>query len=372
MAFSKVYFMTLRSSFKENLISKLTRLAVTGGIDEIVPPRGLVAIKLHFGEKGNTAFIRPVFIRQIVDKVRELGALPFLTDTNTLYAGARGNSISHLETAIANGFAYSVVNAPIIIADGIRGASRSTVSIDGEIIKRAYLGKEIANADALISVAHFKGHELAGFGGAIKNLGMGCASRKGKLEQHSDLSPKVKRKKCVGCGECIEHCAQKAISLDDEKAVIDTQRCVGCGECIQVCPNRAIDVQWSADIPVFQKKMAEYALAALNGKQAKAFFLNFLTNISPACDCLEYNDAPIVHDIGVMVSKDPVAIDQASVDMVNSKDGIESSCLSKGIERGGDKFGSVYPYIDWSVQLKHAEKIGLGSREYDLFELEDK
>ena len=265
-----------------------------------------------------------------------------------------------------------MVNAPIIIADGIRGASRSQVSIDGEIIKKAYLGKEIADSDALIGVAHFKGHELSGFGGAIKNLGMGCASRKGKLEQHSDLSPKVKRKKCVGCGECVDHCAQKAISLNEEKAVIDAKRCVGCGECIQICPNRAIDVQWSSDIPVFQKRMAEYALAVFKEKQGKTFFLNFLTNISPACDCLGHNDAPIVHDIGIMASKDPVAIDQASVDMVNNLPGIEGSCLKKGTEKGGDKFGSIYPYLDWRVQLEHAEKIGLGSRKYDLIRLEDK
>jgi len=371
MASSKVFFMDLRASLKENLVSKLIRLADTGGIGQIVPPRGLVAIKLHFGEKGNTAFIRPIFIRQIVDKVRSVGGLPFLTDTNTLYAGTRGNSISHLETAIANGFAYSVVNAPIIIADGIRGASRSKISVNGEIIKIAYLAKDIVDANALISVAHFKGHELAGFGGSIKNLGMGCASRKGKLEQHSGLCPKVKSKNCIGCGECVEHCAQNAITLVDEKAVIDPQKCVGCGECIQICPNRAINVQWSSDIPIFQKKMTEYALAALNGKEAKSLFINFLTNISPACDCLEYNDAPIVHDIGIMVSKDPVAIDQASVDIVNSQTGIASSCLSKGVEKGGDKFGSVYPYIDWSVQLEHGEKIGLGSREYELLKLED-
>lgn len=363
---SKVYFSNLRATAKENLLSKLVRLTDTCGLEDMIAPRNLVAIKLHFGEKGNAAFIRPLFIRPIVDRIKELGASPFLTDTNTLYAGTRGNSVSHLKTAIENGFAYSVVNAPIIIGDGMRGASYAEVEIDGELIKTAYLGKEIVESDVLISIAHFKGHELTGFGGTIKNLGMGCASRKGKLDQHSGLSPKVKRKKCIGCGECVEHCAQKAISLTDKKAVIDPEKCVGCGECILICPNSAIDVQWNADIPVFQKKMSEYTLAVLKGKQEKTMFLNFLTNISPACDCYGHNDAPIVQDIGIMASTDPVAIDQASADMVNRQNVADGSCLQDSEKQRGDIFRSVYPKIDWSIQLQHAEKMGLGSREYEL------
>lgn len=363
---SKVYFSDLRSSARENLPSKLVRLINSGGIEDIILPRNIVAIKLHFGEKGNTAFIRPVLIRPIVDRVKELTASPFLTDTNTLYAGTRGDSISHLNTATENGFAYSVVNAPIIIADGIRGGSSTRVKIDQEIIKTAYLGKEIVESDVLISVAHFKGHELSGFGGTIKNIGMGCASRKGKLAQHSDLSPKVKRKRCVGCGDCMEHCAQHAISLSEDKATIDPQICVGCGECILICPNGAIDIQWNSDIPTFQKKMVEYTFAVLKTKQEKALFLNFLTNISPACDCYGHSDAPIVPDIGIVASKDPVAIEQASVDLVNSQMAAVGSCLEQQRAPGDDKFRGIYPKVDWEIQLDHAEKIGLGSRQYEL------
>jgi uncharacterized Fe-S center protein len=363
---SKVYFSDLRSSARENLPSKLVRLINSGGIEDIILPRNLVAIKLHFGEKGNTAFIRPVLIRPIVDRVKELTASPFLTDTNTLYAGTRDDSISHLNTATENGFAYSVVNAPIIIADGIRGASSTSVKIDQEIIKTAYLGKEIVESDVLISVAHFKGHELSGFGGTIKNIGMGCASRKGKLAQHSDLSPKVKHKRCVGCGDCMEHCAQHAISLSEDKATIDPQICVGCGECILICPNGAIDIQWNLDIPTFQKKMVEYTFAVLKTKQGKALFLNFLTNISPACDCYGHSDAPIVPDIGIVASKDPVAIEQASVDLVNSQMAAGGSCLKRQRGPGDDKFRGIYPKVDWEIQLDHAEKIGLGSRQYEL------
>lgn len=366
MTSSKVYFSDLRASLKENLLGKFVRLMDQAGIQSVVSPRELVAIKLHFGEKGNTAFIRPIFLRKVVERVAELKGLPFLTDANTLYAGTRGNTVSHLNTAVANGFAYSVLGAPIVIADGLRGASFSEIPIDQKWIKTAYIGKEIEESDALVSIAHFKGHELSGFGGTIKNVGMGCASRKGKLDQHSGLCPKVRAKKCVGCGECADHCAQKAISLVDEKATIDPQKCVGCGECILICPNGAIDIQWSADIDAFQEKMVEYTFAVLKGKEGKALFVNFLTNVSPACDCYGHSDAPIVQDIGILASLDPVAIDQASADLVNRQGAAEGSCLSGSYEPGMDKFRGMYPRVDWTVQLAHAENLGLGRRSYDL------
>ena len=366
MTASKVYFSDLRTSFKENIFIKLNRLLDEAAMDDAVAERSLVAIKLHFGEKGNSAFIRPNFLRTIADRVEGLGANPFLTDANTLYAGTRGNSVSHLHTAVLNGFAYSVVKAPVIIADGIRGASFKAVDIAQAFIQTAYIARDIAEADALISVAHFKGHELAGFGGTIKNLGMGCASRKGKMAQHSDVSPKVKGKKCVGCGDCVSHCAGEAISLKEKKASIDPEKCVGCGECILICPNGAIDVSWNADIPLMQKKMTEYTLAVLKGKEKNAFFINFLTDITPACDCYGHSDAPIVHDVGIVASKDPVAIDQASADLVNQQTGSTASCLKEGLKSGEDKFRAVYPKVDWAIQLNHGENIGLGSRKYEL------
>ena len=366
MSSSKVYFADLRASHKENLLTKIVRLIDMIDLERIVRPRNLVAIKLHFGEKGNMAFIRPNFLRQIVDRIKALDAFPFLTDTNTLYAGARGHSVSHLDLAVENGFAYAVVNAPIIIADGMRGASSTTVRIDQENIKSAHIGKEIAESDVLFSVAHFKGHEFCGFGGTLKNVGMGCASRKGKLAQHSDLSPKVKKKKCIGCGDCVEHCAHSAIMLQDEKAVINPEKCVGCGECILICGNKAIDVQWNIDIPLFQKKMVEYTLGVLKGKKGRAVFMNFLTQISPACDCNGHNDAPIVGDLGIMISTDPVAVDQASVDRVNGETALEGSCLTSHKKAGEDKFTGLHPKVDWTIQLDYGEKLGLGSREYEL------
>ncbi len=363
---STVYFSDLRASFKENLVTRIGRLMETAGLAGAVSDRDLVAVKLHFGELGNTAYIRPVFLRKIVQTIAAAGGQPFLTDANTLYSGTRSDAPAHLTTAIQNGFAYSVVDAPLVIADGLRGKSETAVTVDLKNFKEVYIGKEIVEADALVSVAHFKGHELSGFGGTLKNLGMGCASRKGKLAQHSTLSPKVKRKKCVGCEECLPHCSQQAIAMVDEKAAIDPEKCIGCGECILICPNEAIQIQWNQSVPVFLEKMMEYTAGVLQNKPDKALFINFITDVSPACDCYPYNDAPIVNDIGILASTDPVAIDQASVDLVNREHGLPGSCLKKNTEPGGDKFGGIYENVDWAYQLEYAEKIGLGSREYQL------
>ncbi len=367
---STVYFIDLRAKYTESFTDKLEKLVLRTGLEDVVKTRDLVAVKLHFGESGNTAFIRPVFIRRIVKAIRKTGAVPFLTDANTLYAGTRGDAVSHLKTAVENGFAYSVVGAPLVIADGLRGKSETRVTINQSRFKHVYIGSEIVNADALISVAHFKCHELSGFGGTFKNLGMGCASRRGKMAQHSTLSPKVKRKKCIGCGECVTHCVHKAISLipvnKAKKAQIDPDKCVGCGECILVCPQGAVNVQWQRDVPVFMENMMEYTLGVLKGKKGKALFLNFITDISPACDCYPYNDAPIVRDIGVVASTDPVAIDQAAADLVNAEPALPGSCLTDHTESGTDKFKAVFPEIDWSYQLAYAERLKLGRRNYEL------
>jgi len=361
--------MNFRASFKENLFKKLDRLLDAANISEVVKKRNLVAVKLHFGESGNNAFIRPIFLREIVRKIKAVGGAPFLTDANTLYAGTRGDSVHHTITAIQNGFAYSVVNAPIIIADGLMGRSHTSVPINQKHVKTAHIGSEIINADVLISVAHFKGHEFSGFGGSIKNVGMGCASRAGKLVQHSGLSPKVKPKKCIGCGDCIDHCSQAAIALVDEKAVIDPETCIGCGECILVCPQSAIQVQHGKSLPEFMEKMVEYTLGVLKNKQGKALFLNFINNVSPACDCWPASDAPIVGDIGILASTDPVAIDQASADLVNQEPALAESCLKAGREVGDDKFKALYPKVDWEIQLAYAQELGLGNRGYNLIRI---
>jgi len=366
---SNVYFVDLRATPKENLVAKLVRLMHTAGLSEKIKKRDLVAVKLHFGELGNTAFIRPVFLRKIVETVKSIGGFPFLTDANTLYAGTRSDAPHHLVTAIQNGFAYAVVDAPIIIADGIRGKNEIAVTVNQKHCKKVYIGSDIVEADVLISVAHFKGHELSGFGGTIKNLGMGCAARRGKLEQHSTVAPKVNKKKCVGCGDCVSHCSQKALALEKEKAVLDSKKCIGCGECILICPEVAIEIQWNQAIPVFLEKMVEYTMGVLKNKAGRTLYLNFITDVSPACDCYGHNDAPIVRDIGIVAATDPVAIDQASVDLVNQEQALPDSCLQTNTQRGGDKFKGVYPEIDWEIQLEYAEQLGLGSRSYKLVKI---
>jgi uncharacterized Fe-S center protein len=372
---SSVFFSDLKVQSGKTLLDKVDILLDRADLKGKIRERDLVAIKLHFGEKGNTAFVRPIFLRRVVDRVKELKGKPFLTDTNTLYTGTRSEAVSHLTTAFENGFTESVVNAPIVIADGLRGNNATKVRIDKSIFKTVSIAREIDMADALITVTHFKGHELSGFGGALKNLGMGCSSREGKLSQHSNISPKVKGKSCKGCEQCLSWCAQEAISMqaprssvetDQTIAFIDPKKCVGCGECILTCPSGAIQIQWNESIPIFQKKMVEHAYGAVQKKKGKTLYLNFLTQISPACDCYGYSDAPIVRDIGMLSSEDPVAIDQASVDLVNKEEGNRSSKLPKNWEPEGDKFRAIYPEVDWNIQLAYAEEIGLGAREYEL------
>jgi uncharacterized Fe-S center protein len=363
---SPVYFTDLRAGHRENLYAQLLRLIDLAGIDRIIAGGDLTAIKLHFGEKGGHAYIRPTFVRRIVDRVRSLGGKPFLTDSCTLYPGERKEAVSALNCAIENGFAYAVVNAPLILCDGLRGHSAKRVAVPGKVLQSVDIGIEILEADSLIVLSHFKCHELTGFGGAIKNLGMGCSSREGKMEQHSTVAPQVTSKLCTACGVCLRACAHDAIAIADNGAVIDAGRCVGCGRCISICEVEAIRIQWNEETGQTMKKMAEYALGAVSGKQGKQLYVNFVTQVSPACDCYGHSDAPIVPDIGLLVSTDPVALDQACADLVNQARGLEQTALAAGHAPGEDKFRGVYPHIQWETTLEHAEKIGLGSRSYTL------
>lgn len=362
---SEVYFLPFKGK-RDGFLKGIGRMLDLLGIEEAVRPGDLCAVKVHFGEEGNTTFLRPLYVRPIVERVRALGAKPFLTDTNTLYKGSRSDAPSHIETALRHGFGFEVAGAPVIIADGLKGNDTVMVRIEGEVYGEVEVARAIFEAHSMVVVSHFKGHDLAGFGGALKNLGMGCTGRRGKLIQHSEVSPKVNRRRCTGCGRCEGECPSGAITLKERKAFIDEGRCTGCGQCIVMCPQKAIDIRWKRDPKIFQKKMIEHALGALKGKEGRVLFLNFLLYVTPLCDCWSRSDPPIVPDIGILGSRDPVALDQASVDLVNAQPGISSL---EGFGPGTDKFGAVHKGIDWSFQLEHAERLGLGSRSYRLLEL---
>ena len=370
---SPVYFVDLYLKKKTSLLDKVEVLLESLGLRGRFRKGALVAVKLHFGEAGNLAYLRPQWVARVVAYLRGLGLKPFLTDTNTLYRGSRSDAVVHLETAILHGFDFAVVGAPIVIADGLRGNTYEEVELELPLLRKFYLAKEIARADGLVVLTHFKGHELSGFGGAIKNLGMGCAARKGKLEQHSTVAPKIDKRRCVACGTCAEFCPVEAPEpvegVKKPRYQINKKRCIGCGECIAVCPEEAIKIQWNEKAELFMKKMAEYAAAVFYGHKRRAFFLNFILQVSPACDCYPFNDYPLVRDLGILASEDPVAIDQASVDLVNREPGLWGSKV-KEAGPGEDKFRKLYPQLPWEITLEHAEKIGLGTRKYELVRLE--
>lgn len=370
MPSSDVFFTSFRTkAYGDGIATKLVALARAAGIEALGLQGRYTALKLHFGERGNLSFLRPPLVRAIADEVARLGGKPFATDCNTLYAGSRKDALEHLETARLHGFLPDTIGCPVLIADGLKGTDDIPLPVpNGILLKEALVGRAIADADAIISLTHFKGHEVAGFGGAIKNLGMGCASRPGKKIQHSDNKPVVAAGRCVGCQKCAAACAHSAISYPARKAVIDGQKCVGCGRCLAMCPLDAIEEDFAHFVPgSMDRKMAEYAAAALAGKPH--LHISFLMDISPHCDCHPQNDVPIVPDIGMMASLDPVALDQACVDAVNRQPRLPGTLLS-GLPPDPDHFHAIGPSTDGSIQLAHAEKIGLGTRSYTLHSLD--
>lgn len=366
---SKVYFVNLRArSPRENKISKIRKLYEAAGFDDFTQKNDLTAIKLHFGERGNDSYINPVFVRQVVDKLKAKGAKPFLTDTNTLYSGSRHNAVDHLVTALEHGFDFSVTGAPLIIADGLRSQNIEEVVINQKHFQTVKLAQDIVSANSMIVMSHFKGHEMAGFGGAIKNMAMGGAPAVGKKEQHS-VTIEVNPEKCTGCGTCFPVCPEEAILIFDKKSSTNPGKCIGCGECMTVCPVKAIGMNWESEAVSFMEKMTEYAYGLVKSMQGRVGYMNFLVNITPDCDCVPWSDAPIVPDIGFLASTDPVAIDQASYDLVNKQIGLTTSLLPQGYAAGEEKFNALHPGTEGTIQLEYGEKIGMGSRTYTLIEL---
>ncbi|MBN1355607.1 DUF362 domain-containing protein [bacterium] len=328
-----------------------------------------MAVKMHFGEDGATGYIHPSYPCILGKLLKARRAKPFLTDTNTLYHGFRANGVDHHELAIRNGFAFDVVGMPVVIADGIRSHSVREIPAGPRHFKTVKVGGAIWEAENLITLNHFKGHLLTGFGGAIKNLSMGCGSRATKQRMHADLKPEIKVESCIGCGECVAVCPVGAIHLEEGRVEFDHGTCIGCAECLSACLYGAIRTQWSGSSRTVQEKMAEVALAVLSLFPNPVLHFNFLLNITPECDCLKWTDNPIVQNIGILASTDPVAVDQAGLDLVTESTGLPDSALPDGAGEGMEKFQLVHSQADPSVQLEYGETIGLGSRDYRLIEI---
>ena len=350
---SKVYYLDLGRISLSPTYAYFRKLLENAGLPNLVNKGDFVAIKLHMGEFGNIRYIRPQFVSIIVDMLVEYGCKPFLTNTTTLYRGSRYDAVGHLRTAFFNGFVFSVVNAPVIIADGLRGRDEISVRIDGEELDEVPIASLFKDVDFLLVLTHFKGHEMSGFGGAIKNLGMGCSSKRGKILQHTVSKPRINYEKCISCWTCLMACKYGAIQRN-KKPKIDYDRCVGCGNCIVYCPVGAIDVEWFTG-DRFLKRIAEaaYAVTKVVPKE-KMFFINFLMDMTRVCDCMPMSGVPMLTDIGILASSDPVAIDMASYDLV--------------IQMSSNKvFGG---HVDPLIQLYHAEKLGLGSTKYEIIKVE--
>lgn len=373
---SKVYFTNFRTiAFGDGLPTKLKKMVKKAGIGDIDMDGKFVAIKMHFGELGNISYLRPNYARAIVDLVKELGGKPFLTDCNTMYPGSRKNALEHLECAWQNGFTPLTVGCPVLIGDGLKGTDDIAVPVEGgEYVKEAKIGRAVMDADVFISLTHFKGHEMTGFGGAIKNIGMGCGSRAGKTEQHSSGKPHIIKKLCRGCMRCQKECANGGLVFDGErrKMTVNQESCVGCGRCLGACNFDAIAFDNDNANEVLNCKMAEYTKAVVDGRPN--FHISLIVDVSPNCDCHGENDAPILPNLGMLASFDPLALDQACVDLCMAAEPLPHSQLHENMHKEGfvdhhDHFTNSSPESEWKSCLAHAEKIGLGNREYELIQV---
>ena len=372
---SKVYFTDFRARLGEGLPTKLKRLMKKAGFASMDMEGKFVAIKIHFGELGNISYLRPNYAKAVVDMVKEAGGIPFLTDCNTLYPGSRKNAIEHMYCAWENGFTPMTVGCPVIIGDGLKGTDDIAVPVKGgTYIKEAKIGRAIMDADIFISLTHFKGHETVGFGGTIKNIGMGCGSRAGKKDQHSNGKPTIDPEVCRGCKRCMRECANQGLEFDEttKKMQVNAENCVGCGRCLGACNFDAIQFVNDAATKELNCRMAEYAKAVVDGRPN--FHISLIVDVSPYCDCHGENDAPILPNVGMLASFDPLALDQACADLCLKQQPLPNSVLSDNMKKADfcdrhDHFENTTVDSEYKSCLEHGEEIGLGSREYELIEM---
>ncbi len=350
---NKVFFYKCSYEDIKNTPGIVKFIAEKSGFYETVSKNEFTALKIHFGEEGNLSHIPPKALTEFTKKIKQMKAKPFLFETNTLYRGKRTNSIDHINIARQHGFGK--LNIPIIIGDGIKGRDEIEVIINQKHFKSAFLASALKDIDNIVYLSHFTGHMLTGFGAAIKNMAMGCASRKGKMKQHCTVSPFINKKFCVLCGKCAQICPVSAIIKEEDGYKIIDEKCIGCSQCISECPQGAVKINWDETYTDLQEKMAEYALA-VKKSNPKSFFITFCVYITKECDCMNDEKKSAIPDIGILAGNDPVSIDKAAIDLI--------------IKRSGKDFiKSIYPHIDYLAQINYGEKIGLGSSSYRLIEL---
>lgn len=352
---SKVYFIkSLKGDTDESLAERLAALIVRESLFDFIEEKDMVALKTHFGESTLSGYPRPVFLKKIGEAVRGRKALPFMTETSTLYKGNRDNALIHIEHANRQGFGFENTGMSIIMADGMFGDEEIDVPVKGKLYSSVKIASLISKVQGFICVSHFTGHMLAGFGAAIKNMGMGCASRRGKMVQHSTAKPAIAGALCTKCGQCVKWCPTGAAMMGDDSAFIEQDKCIGCGECLAVCRFDAVKYNWGATYEELQKKIVEHALGVYIASEGKSIYINILTRISKNCDCMsDYEN--ICPDIGVLVSSDPVAIDSASLDLVE--------------KYSGKKVSDIAHDIPYRFQVDYADEIGFCSSKYELVEI---
>jgi len=361
-----VYFSPAVGDSRRSKLDRVQAVLDATGPEHRFRKGALVAVKVHWGEPGNADFLSPLYARTVVQRLKELGLKPFVTETNTLYRGARHNALDNLTSAARHGFTPETLGCPVLVADGLRGTDYREVPLTGGRTPTARVAAAIAEADGLVVLSHVKGHVVFGFGGALKHLGMGCSPSGSKQYLHADIQPVVDASRCTGCGVCVAHCRFDAITLDSvpsgRSAAIHLDRCTGCGECVGVCPETAIPISWAGDPAAAQEKTAEFAWASTQGKEGRCIFLNCLLNVTPDCDCYSWSDAPLVPDIGYVAGLDPVAVDQASLDLVAQAPSLRAETF--GV-RNRDHFAEAHD-IDKTAILVYAEKLGMGTRRYAM------
>ena len=357
MVKSKVYFIPLSGeSAEQERIKAVKTVCKLPEIDGIVHKNDMVAVKIHVGEKKNTTYIKPVLVKPIIEKIKRSGGLPFLTETSTLYKGERSNAIDHINCAYSHGYTPQNVGASFIMADGLLGNTEIEVDIQGKLMNKVSIAREVVMADTLMILTHATGHIGMGFGGALKNMGMGLASRKGKLRQHSSINPYIDETACTFCKKCIEWCPEDAIvPVQGQKDYVSIQKekCIGCGECLTVCNFAAVKYNWGTESADLQRNMVEHVLGVMKGKEKKSFFITYLTDMTMDCDCINKSQNILIPDIGICASVDPVALDQACLDLTEQRNGKHIGSLS-------------YPQFNPYIQVEHGAELGLGNREYEL------